>query len=57
MSDAEPTEKEWLEKVVLEEEDGRIKFDFYQLRYKEDDYYPTTDEDVTKVLHDNAQKL
>ena len=42
--------------VVLEEGDGRIKSDFYQKRYKEGEN-PTTDEYVTKVLHDNAQKL
>ena len=55
MSDVEPPEKEWLKKVVLEEDAGRIQWDFYQERGYSTN--TTTDEDVTKVLHDNAQKL
>uniref|UniRef100_A0A7S3QFC4 Uncharacterized protein n=1 Tax=Chaetoceros debilis TaxID=122233 RepID=A0A7S3QFC4_9STRA len=44
----------WFKKVVREEENGRIRFDFFQERYH---HNPTTDEDVTKVLRDNAQTL
>uniref|UniRef100_A0A7S3QF46 Roc domain-containing protein n=1 Tax=Chaetoceros debilis TaxID=122233 RepID=A0A7S3QF46_9STRA len=54
MSDVEPPEKEWLKKVVLEEEDGRLQLDFYQSRWDDN---PTTDEDVTTVIHDDAQTL
>uniref|UniRef100_A0A7S3QFQ8 Roc domain-containing protein n=1 Tax=Chaetoceros debilis TaxID=122233 RepID=A0A7S3QFQ8_9STRA len=58
MSDVEPPEKEWLKRVVLEEEDdSRIKLDFHQKRGTYGDDNPTTDEDVTKVLHDNAHKF
>jgi len=49
MSDVEPPEKEWLKKVVLEEEDGRIQLDL-DLDLYDDDMNVTKDEDVTKVL-------